>query len=179
MMAGQTLAIAGLVQTQIDSENGGIPWVSDLPYLGVAFRHVKEERNEVELLILVTPELIEPLDADEVPPCGPGMQTTSPSDVELYLKGHLEVPKCPPDAACGKRCGSGPSGDNSCGPPPDGMIGPEEQVPAPQPSSADATRKPHSRYSPSKPNSAASSMPSGSADSPPGFIGPVGYDVVK
>ncbi len=30
--------------------------------------------------MLVTPELAEPLDASEVPPCGPGMQTTSPSD---------------------------------------------------------------------------------------------------
>jgi pilus assembly protein CpaC len=170
-----------LVQSRIEASNAGLPWASDLPYLGAAFRRVHEQRNEIELLILVTPELVEALDADEVPPCGPGMQTTSPNDIELYMKGHLEVPRCPAGAACGNGCrnGAGPSGDNSCGPPPDGIIGPGEQVPAPKPSNADAPHKPHSRYSPAKPNSAASSMPSGSSDSPPGFIGPVGYDVVK
>ena len=185
LQAGQTMAIAGLVQTRIDASKAGLPWVSDVPYLGVMFRRVKEERNEIELLILVTPELVEPMDASEVPPCGPGMQTTSPSDVDLYFKGHLEVPKCPSGAACGNGgsngSGSGSSNgsDNSCGPPPDGMIGPDERVPAPQPSNGDAPHKPHSRYSPNKPNSAASPTPSGSPNSPPGFIGPVGYDVVK
>jgi pilus assembly protein CpaC len=80
LMAGQTLAIAGLVQSRIESENHGLPWISEVPYLGVAFRKVHESVNEVELLILVTPELVEALDANEVPPCGPGQQTTSPSD---------------------------------------------------------------------------------------------------
>ena len=50
--------------------------------------------NEVELLITVTPELVEALDANQVPPCGPGMETAAPSDWELFFKGHLEVPVC-------------------------------------------------------------------------------------
>jgi pilus assembly protein CpaC len=50
--------------------------------------------NEVELLILVTPELVAGMDADQVPPCGPGMQTASPNDWELYLRGYVEVPNC-------------------------------------------------------------------------------------
>ena len=95
MTGGETLAIAGLVQTVTDSSDRGLPCVSDLPYVGASFRKVHEERNEVELLILVTPELVDPLDASEVPPCGPGMQTTSPSDNELYMLGHLEVPSLP------------------------------------------------------------------------------------
>jgi pilus assembly protein CpaC len=179
MTAGQTLAIAGLVQTQIDSQERGLPWISEVPYLGTAFRKVKEKRNEVELLILVTPELVEPLDACEVPPCGPGMQTTSPSDWELYFKGHLEVPKCPPDPCAGCAGAGGSGGDAPCGPPQDGMIGSQEQVPTPQPSKNDPQTKPHSRYSPTKPNSAGSANPSGASNGPPGFIGPVGYDVVK
>ena len=60
---------------------------------------MKEQVNEIELLILVTPDLVEGMDACEVPPCGPGMQTTSPSDWELFMKGHLEVPKCCPTPA--------------------------------------------------------------------------------
>ena len=94
MKAGQTLAIAGLVQNTVESQNSGLPWISEVPYLGVPFRSVKEQINEVETLILVTPELVEPLDANQVPPCGPGMESASPSDWELFFKGHLEVPVC-------------------------------------------------------------------------------------
>lgn len=100
MTAGQTLAIAGLVQTRVEAENLGLPFISEIPYLGAAFRRVREQRNEVELLILVTPEFTEARDPQDMPPCGPGMNTTSPSDCELYLKGHLEVPKCCPNNAC-------------------------------------------------------------------------------
>ena len=46
--AGQTLAIAGLVQTRIEAQNRGLPWVSEVPYLGALFRRVKEENNEIE-----------------------------------------------------------------------------------------------------------------------------------
>ena len=96
LRAGQTLVLAGLVQTRIETENRGLPWISEIPYLGVPFRRVHEEVNEIELLIMVTPELIDPLDPHEVPQCGPGMHTTSPSDWQLYLQGHLEVPNCCP-----------------------------------------------------------------------------------
>ena len=92
--AGQTFAIAGLVQHRTESTNAGLPFLADLPYFGVPFRRVKEVTNEVELVILVQPELVEPLDACDVPHVGPGLQTTNPSDCELYFKGHLEVPAC-------------------------------------------------------------------------------------
>ncbi|NQU25252.1 MAG: pilus assembly protein N-terminal domain-containing protein [Candidatus Nealsonbacteria bacterium] len=96
LRAGQTLALAGLVQSRVESQNRGMPWISEVPYLGVPFRRVHERVNEIELLIMVTPELVDPLDPHEVPQCGPGMQTTSPSDWQLYLQGHLEVPNCCP-----------------------------------------------------------------------------------
>ena len=70
--------------------------------------------NEVELLIMVTPELVAPMDPDEVPPCGPGLNTTTPTDWELFMKGHVEVPNC---------C---PNGDPNA--PPDGKIGPDSGV---------------------------------------------------
>jgi hypothetical protein len=59
----------------------------------VPFRRVQERTNEIELLIFVTPEFCEAMDAHEVPPCGPGQHTTSPTDCELYFRGYLEVPK--------------------------------------------------------------------------------------
>ena len=93
MNAGQTLALAGLIQTQIEAETRGIPWLSDLPWFGAAFRHIREQSNEIELLVLVTPEFIDALDPQDVPPCGPGELTTTPKDAELYFRAYMEVPR--------------------------------------------------------------------------------------
>ncbi len=206
LVAGQTLAIAGLVQTQIEAQNSGLPWISEVPYLGAAFRTVHEQRNEIELLIMATPEFAEAMDANEVPLCGPGTQTTSPSDWELFMKGHIEVPNCCPTG--GGNGPGGPGSDAGGGPPPDGLMPPPgEQVPAPPPTDgpgqdAGATRDgsrpaaaatarrrpeagyagagsggPYNRYNPAGPAEAAS--PAGSRSGPPGLIGPIGYDVVK
>ena len=113
LRAGQTLALAGLVQSRMETENRGLPWVSELPYFGVPFRRVQEQVNEIELLVMVTPELIDPLDPHEVPQCGPGMSTTSPSDWQLFMQGHPEVPKCCP----APNQPNGPKGSTSVGNP--------------------------------------------------------------
>ncbi len=94
MKAGQTLALAGLVQQQVEAENRGVPFVSDLPWIGGAFRSVRHRINETELLVLVTPELIAPMNPHQVPQCLPGSFTTNPTDCELYGRGYIEVPKC-------------------------------------------------------------------------------------
>ena len=110
MKVGQTLALAGLIQNRVESEKTGIPWVSDLPYVGVPFRRVKNNENEIETLILVRPELANALDPDEVPPCGPGMSTTSPNNWDLYMRGYIEVPKGGPGGP-----GVGPMGPATSG----------------------------------------------------------------
>src|ERR1700682_3428690 len=56
MKAGQTFAIAGLVQNRLETTNRGIPYLADLPYFGAAFRKTHEKDNEVELVVMVTPE---------------------------------------------------------------------------------------------------------------------------
>jgi len=94
MKSGQTLALAGLIQTRVDAIERGLPFVSDIPYIGAAFRSVEEEVNEIELLIMVTPEFADGMDPHEVPPCGPGMESVSPTNRQLYFGGHLEVPTC-------------------------------------------------------------------------------------
>ncbi len=94
MKAGQTLVLAGLIQSRVEVQNRGLPWAADLPFIGAAFRRVREQVNEVELLIMVTPEFVEAMDPHEVPRCGPGQLTTSPSDVDFYWRGYMEVPRC-------------------------------------------------------------------------------------
>ncbi|WP_254510789.1 type II and III secretion system protein family protein [Anatilimnocola floriformis] len=93
MRAGQTLAVAGLIYQRTESQSRGVPWLADLPYFGAPFRRNTERQNEVELVIMVTPEFAEAMEPNEVPACGPGQQTTSPTDTELYYKSYLEVPK--------------------------------------------------------------------------------------
>ena len=75
---GRPWPLRGWCRAASSASDSGLPWISEVPYLGAAFRKVHEQTNEVELLILVTPELVEPLDASEVPPCGPGTQTDQP-----------------------------------------------------------------------------------------------------
>lgn len=118
MRAGQTLAIAGLVQTRTVSEVSALPWIGELPYVGLLFRRTRSRQNEVETLILVTPHLVDAMECHEVPLCGPGMRTTHPDDCELYLKGHIEVPKCcPPEHG---QHGPGPGPMHYEGPGPQG-----------------------------------------------------------
>ncbi|MFO1021954.1 MAG: pilus assembly protein N-terminal domain-containing protein [Planctomycetales bacterium] len=93
MNFGQTLAIAGLINNQASNQRFSIPYLGDMPWIGAAFRRVSVAEAESELLILVTPDLVAPMDSNQVPADGPGMLTTSPTDKELYWKGFLEVPK--------------------------------------------------------------------------------------
>ena len=101
MNAGQTLAIAGLIQQRTETVKRGLPYLSDIPILGVPFRRVGDDVNEIELLVMVTPELVDAMDPHEVPPCAPGMGTISPSDCDLYINGKMEVPDgCNPCRNC-------------------------------------------------------------------------------
>jgi pilus assembly protein CpaC len=107
MRAGQTLAIAGLVQTRSQVEKRGVPWLKDVPYVGVVFSRKQSRENEVETLIMVTPHLVDAMDACEVPHCLPGTRTTVPNDKELYWKQYVEVPKCCPPDGCPEGAGPG------------------------------------------------------------------------
>ncbi len=179
LLAGQTLAIGGLIEQRTEASNTGLPWISEVPYLGAAFRSVHEQTNEVELLILVTPELVDGLDVHQVPPCGPGMETTSPSDWELFFKGHLEVPVCCPGSGCGSNAaaaaaGAAPAGQPTAaggGPPASYLVAARPDSGRPQ-----AAQNPNFSGGPAAGPTAA---PSVAQQIEPPFVGPIGYDVVK
>ncbi len=112
LRAGQTLALAGLLQIRTESESIGLPFLSDLPYLGALFRSNREVQNEVELLIMVTPNFAGAMDACEVPRGGPGYNSSSPLENEMYGKGYIEVPPvCGPTDNCPP--GNGPSNEGA------------------------------------------------------------------
>ena len=92
MNFGQTLMIAGLLNTRTRTAADKVPFFGDLPWIGAAFRRINEDNSETELLVMVTPDLVAPLDAEQVPTDYPGSSTTQPTDHELFINGQIEVP---------------------------------------------------------------------------------------
>lgn len=86
---GDTLAIAGLLQLTLNGQTSRIPFFGDLPILGPFFQNTTNERIEKELLVLVTPYLISPMRAGQVPPT-PGDAVGQPNDLELYFLHRIE-----------------------------------------------------------------------------------------
>lgn len=59
--SGQTFAIAGLFQRNASQDIEKLPAVGDIPVLGELFKSKRFQRNETELVILITPYLVEPV----------------------------------------------------------------------------------------------------------------------
>lgn len=90
MREGQTLALAGLLSHRTVTTVTRIPFLGDIPKVGpLLFSTKQSTQEENELLILITPEIVRPMDAHEVPPV-PGFEVTVPQDVELYKHNMTE-----------------------------------------------------------------------------------------
>jgi pilus assembly protein CpaC len=61
LASGQSFAIAGLIQNSGQIANDSLPGLGDIPILGELFRSNKFKRNETELVIIVTPYLVSPV----------------------------------------------------------------------------------------------------------------------
>ncbi len=86
---GETLAIAGLMQLQLEGNTQRIPGLGDLPYIGEFFSNTTSNRIEKELIVLVTPYLVEPMAPGQVPP-GPGDEVNQPNDLEFFFLNRIE-----------------------------------------------------------------------------------------
>lgn len=88
MNDSQTLSIAGLLNHRVAANSAATPVLGDLPVLGALFRSVRYEREETELVVLITPHLVSAMNAEQVPAV-PGETWRHPSDAELYLNKDL------------------------------------------------------------------------------------------
>lgn len=86
---GETLAVAGLLETNLGATANRVPFIGDLPYLTALLGTQRVEAGEKELVIFITPELARPLDPGQMPYL-PGSEILDPSDHEFYLWGRLE-----------------------------------------------------------------------------------------
>jgi pilus assembly protein CpaC len=86
---GQSFAIAGLLQTGNNRTIAQLPWVGSVPVLGTLFRSSSYQKNESDLVVIVTPHLVAP-----VPPGGrlatPFDNTVPSNDVDFFLLGQME-----------------------------------------------------------------------------------------
>ena len=90
--SGQTIAIAGLLNEQSRGLASRIPGAGDIPVLGALFRSVNYRSALTEMIVLVTPEIVAPLDAHQKVRL-PGEDIDRPNDWELYVKGEVEPAK--------------------------------------------------------------------------------------
>ena len=69
---GESFVISGLISTSNSSQINKLPGLGDIPVLGAFFRNSSMKRDEQELLMIVTPHLVQPLAADARLPSLPG-----------------------------------------------------------------------------------------------------------
>ncbi|HMF93571.1 MAG TPA: type II and III secretion system protein family protein [Vicinamibacterales bacterium] len=65
---GQSFAIAGLLSNLTQNDGANVPFLSSIPIIGYLFKSNADRRERTELMVLVTPRLVRPLNPDEVPP---------------------------------------------------------------------------------------------------------------
>ena len=86
---GQSFAIAGLIDNESQTDRAAVPFLSQLPIIGNLFKSKAERQERTELLVIVTPRLVRPLNPDEVPPLPtlPGRFLPSGDDIGGQLEG--------------------------------------------------------------------------------------------
>lgn len=92
--SGQSFAIAGLLQDSITQADSGLPGLGDIPILGALFRSDSFQRQQSELVIVVTPYIVRPVDNPDTLKL-PGADYVVPSDLERILLLRQEGHKAP------------------------------------------------------------------------------------
>ena len=94
---GQSFAIAGLIDNESQTDRAAVPILSQLPIIGNLFKSKGERQERTELLVLITPRLVRPLDPDEVPPLPtlPGQFLPS-GDIGQQIEGGAGAVDAPP-----------------------------------------------------------------------------------
>ncbi|WP_456713467.1 type II and III secretion system protein family protein [Bradyrhizobium sp. USDA 4353] len=97
--SGQSFIIGGLLQDNFNTEIDKIPGLGDVPVLGALFRSTQFRKNESELVIIVTPYIVRPLD-DQSSIRLPTDFVGPSTDLDRLLFGQLAVTK--PGRAAGR-----------------------------------------------------------------------------
>ncbi len=85
--SGQSFAIAGLIQNNSTQNVQKFPGLADIPVLGALFRSDRFRQNQTELVIVVTPYLVKPVNASQV--ASPTDGYVPPNDIDRWLNGRM------------------------------------------------------------------------------------------
>jgi pilus assembly protein CpaC len=85
--SGKTFAMAGMLSDRMSYSRSQLPVLGALPIVGTLFRYTQHQRDETEVVLFVTPRLVRPLGASEVPAPPGTTEDNNPTDLELFLLG--------------------------------------------------------------------------------------------
>jgi len=87
MRDGESFAIAGLLSDDFNDLNSQVPWLGDIPVLGALFRSAEYQREQTELVIIVTPHLVTPTRGEAL--ALPTDRVRPPTERDLFLYGRV------------------------------------------------------------------------------------------
>ncbi|WP_370252120.1 type II and III secretion system protein family protein [Nioella sp.] len=99
MRDGESFAIAGLLQDDFRDSIGQVPWLGDIPVLGALFRSASYQREQSELVIIVTAHLVSPTRGEAF--ALPTDRIRIPTENELFLFGLTAGHTTDPDSPAG------------------------------------------------------------------------------
>ncbi|MEX0337690.1 MAG: type II and III secretion system protein family protein [Arenibacterium sp.] len=85
MRDGESFAIAGLIQDDFLDSVGQLPWIGDIPVLGTLFRSTSYQRDQTELVVIITAHLVTPTRGEAF--ALPTDRVQPPSETDLFLFG--------------------------------------------------------------------------------------------
>lgn len=89
LKSGSSFLIAGLLQSNSSRAIAQLPWLGDVPVLGALFRSSSFQNDETEMVVIVTPRLVNS-NSPELKPYDPRSRTNQASETELFLLGLVE-----------------------------------------------------------------------------------------
>lgn len=92
---GQSFAMAGLLKEESSRTIKKVPVLGDIPIIGGLFTSKEYTKAETELVVMVTPRLVKPLNKDELPPLPGEDMHDCINDMDFFLLNRLTYKRCP------------------------------------------------------------------------------------
>lgn len=89
---GQSFAVGGLLSSRTTKLQNQVPWLGQVPVIGTLFRNSSNQKEETELVVIVTPHIVRPVKPGEQL-ATPFDKTRPANDPEFFVLGQLEVNK--------------------------------------------------------------------------------------
>ncbi|WP_027035637.1 type II and III secretion system protein family protein [Mesorhizobium ciceri] len=89
---GQSFAVGGLLSSKTTKLQEQVPWLGQVPVIGTLFRNSSNQKEETELVVIVTPHIVRPVKPGEQL-ATPFDKTRPANDPEFFVLGQLEVTK--------------------------------------------------------------------------------------